>query len=445
MFRRQRTSRHFLRHLLPRDGLSHAQRSRLDTVLKENNTKRMRDLAAELAEALVAGGRFERLGDDHYLDPVTGRHIRLLSTGGRAEEAAAGLAAAPAREATEPATRSFIAETGLGRQVTAILRAVQLEGRDPGLVQGLKRLLALLDEWFPGSRSVLYRFDDEGREDDEPSIRGLQLDSLADDHPFRRVIDSQRADVLTENDYAPDWFQEERAGDIATWIIKPLAIDGETWGLLELRLEGHPPPERALETLTFLGQALTHQVHNHRVLSEVVYVDWLTQVLNRSFLERQLPLEIERATRNDEPLALIVMDIDDFKRINDSCGHDVGDQVLREFSQVMRNTLRKVDQIFRFGGEEFVILLPRLELASAFRAAERLRRAVERHAFGVNFDGSPIQITASLGGAIFPENALGESALFKAADEACYRAKSLGKNRVVFADADPDLLLDLDD
>ena len=141
---------------------------------------------------------------------------------------------------------------------------------------------------------------------------------------------------------------------------------------------------------------------------------------------------------------MLVIDIDDFKKINDKCGHDVGDQVLREFSDVIRSTLRKVDQIFRFGGEEFVILLPRLDLESAYRAAERLRKGIERNPFGINHNGEPIQITASIGGAIFPDNALGETALFKAADDACYAAKNEGKNRVIFANCERDFRVDLD-
>jgi diguanylate cyclase (GGDEF)-like protein len=114
----------------------------------------------------------------------------------------------------------------------------------------------------------------------------------------------------------------------------------------------------------------------------------------------------------------------------------VGDAVLRAFGQQIRNTLRKVDLVFRYGGEEFVILLPRLDRESAMRAAERLRDAIAEHRFTTDRNGEILQVTASFGGALYPHDALSESGLFKAADEACYRAKSTGKNRVVFAGDD---------
>ncbi len=453
MPRRQRTSRHFLRHLLPREGLSAEQRVRLDTVLRENDTQSMRDLAAELTEALVAQGRFRQLGDDHYLDPVTGRHIRLLAK--RAHSSNGGPPApTPAQEIVEqPLLRQSDFDTN--RQVAAILRAVQLEGRDPGLAQGLLRLLALLGEWFPESVSVLHCLADAGVDVTEPSIVLLDLAALPSDNPYRGAAESGEPFVLLKHEPKHESKYESKrdlepepaasTGAVSeSLFITPLTIDDEIWGLLELRLPGDKRADAVLDTLVFLGQALSHQIHNHRVLSQVVYVDWLTQVLNRSWLDRQLPLEIERATRNDEPLTLLVADIDDFKRINDTFGHDVGDQVLREFSKVIRNTLRKVDQIFRFGGEEFVILLPRLDLESAIRAAERLRSGIERHAFGISNNGLEHKVTASIGGAIFPENALGETALFKAADQACLNAKRQGKNRVVFAETEIDLRVDLD-
>jgi diguanylate cyclase (GGDEF)-like protein len=185
--------------------------------------------------------------------------------------------------------------------------------------------------------------------------------------------------------------------------------------------------------LGLLGEALSELVHNHRVLAGVVYVDGLTQVYTRGFLELQLPLEIERATRNGEPLAMLVVDLDDFKQINDRHGHEAGDRVLRDFGGVLRETLRRVDLVFRYGGEEFVVLLPRLDEESALRAAERVRLAVAEHAFLAVDDAPPLCVTASIGGALYPRDAVSERSLFREADAACYRSKRDGKNRVSFA------------
>ena len=209
--------------------------------------------------------------------------------------------------------------------------------------------------------------------------------------------------------------------------------DASPWGLLELRLPPALDDDSLDAELGLLGEALSELVHNHRVLSDVVYVDGLTQVFNRSFLDLQLPVEVERARRNDETLAVLVVDLDDFKRINDTFGHEAGDRVLRSLGMLVRDTMRRVDQVFRFGGEEFVVLLPRLDEDSALRAAERLRLAVAEHRVELRGSDSPLGVTVSIGGALYPRDGADPDALFREADAACYRSKRDGKNRVSFA------------
>ena len=118
--------------------------------------------------------------------------------------------------------------------------------------------------------------------------------------------------------------------------------------------------------------------------------------------------------------------------INDRWGHDRGDLALREFASVLKKTFRRVDQIFRFGGEEFVVLLPRLDREKAQKAAERVGAAIREHVFLQGETDEDLRLTASVGGAIYPLHAGSETQLFRMADEACYRAKRAGKDRAVF-------------
>jgi diguanylate cyclase (GGDEF)-like protein len=163
----------------------------------------------------------------------------------------------------------------------------------------------------------------------------------------------------------------------------------------------------------------------------MVSIDRLTQVHNRNYYELQVPLEIERANRNKLSFAFLIIDIDDFKKVNDGFGHDVGDRVLRLVAQTVRKSLRKIDLMFRYGGEEFVVLLPGAASDSAKRTAERIRGIVARVEHPTE-DGRKVKVTISIGGCIYPDHAVNESQLLRTADKALYAAKEEGKNRVIF-------------
>ncbi|MBO9715525.1 MAG: GGDEF domain-containing protein [Pseudoxanthomonas sp.] len=158
--------------------------------------------------------------------------------------------------------------------------------------------------------------------------------------------------------------------------------------------------------------------------------DPLTQALNRhGFEQRWARLQAGAGVAPGNALALLMLDIDHFKRINDSCGHDTGDRVLRELAALLRRQLRSTDWLVRWGGEEFVVLLPGVRAGHVPVLAESLRKAVEAHAFD---SGMPVPVTVSVGVAL---RRLDEDfeALFKRADEALYEAKRAGRNGVVMA------------
>jgi diguanylate cyclase (GGDEF)-like protein len=155
--------------------------------------------------------------------------------------------------------------------------------------------------------------------------------------------------------------------------------------------------------------------------------DPLTRVLNRSALDERLPGEIERARRYDHPLTLLMVDLDDFKTVNDTRGHLAGDAVLVDVANQLTGVMRRSDLVVRFGGEEFVMVLPETGEAAAFALAERLRRRV------IESPGSQ-GVTLSVGIAVFPDAADSPDELIQCADRALYTAKSAGKNQtVVFA------------
>jgi two-component system cell cycle response regulator len=166
-----------------------------------------------------------------------------------------------------------------------------------------------------------------------------------------------------------------------------------------------------------------------RQMYESALRDGLTKVFNKKYFTDYLEKEFAYAARHGSPLALIFLDIDFFKRINDTHGHPAGDFVLSELSQLMATLVRTEDVLARFGGEEFTVLCRGTDLGGARIVAERLRKTVEAHTFA--FGAKTIPVTISLGIAAIPDTAIVDHAQFLAAsDKALYEAKRTGRNRV---------------
>lgn len=168
----------------------------------------------------------------------------------------------------------------------------------------------------------------------------------------------------------------------------------------------------------------------HRIL-ELANTDPLTGILNRRAFMERMEQEIQRSGRDNSPLSFILSDIDYFKKVNDSFGHQAGDLVLQKFSNQLKTSIRPYDVVGRYGGEEFVVCLPGANENQVKYAAERIRRNVEKMEILLPDSSEPIRITASFGAASFQVNSSDHlDALIKRADDAMYKAKNEGRNRV---------------
>ena len=162
-------------------------------------------------------------------------------------------------------------------------------------------------------------------------------------------------------------------------------------------------------------------------LESLSTTDPLTNLLNHRALNLTIDQEIERAHRYQRPFSLLFIDLDHFKMINDTYGHGSGDNVLKEFATVAQSRLRGVDSLGRWGGEEFLVLLPEIDGFGVMECAERVRESVAGHLFEI---GDGVHVTSSIGVASYPEDAVDRDALIELADKAMYAAKRLGRNQV---------------
>ncbi|UCG93161.1 MAG: diguanylate cyclase [candidate division WOR-3 bacterium] len=161
-----------------------------------------------------------------------------------------------------------------------------------------------------------------------------------------------------------------------------------------------------------------------------IWLDPLTGIFNRRYFENQLSKELQRASRYTHPLSILFLDIDQFKKVNDEFGHQRGDQVLQELCQILERCLRSVDVVARYGGDEFIALLPETKKTYAKKTAERILKSIKNYDF---FKGNlkVRELAVSIGVAAFPEDAGGTYELIKKADTALYQAKREGGGKVV--------------
>ncbi|MBC8415593.1 MAG: GGDEF domain-containing protein [Candidatus Cloacimonetes bacterium] len=182
--------------------------------------------------------------------------------------------------------------------------------------------------------------------------------------------------------------------------------------------------------IRYRSQAKVHDKleNTHEQLKEIARTDPLTELSNRRDIIEKIEYEQIRFERNKNPFVIIIGDLDFFKSINDRYGHDCGDYVLKKVAQILRTTIRKQDIVSRWGGEEFLLLLPETPLEGGKVAAEKVRKKIENS--NLKYNNDPLSITITLGVSVY-DNVMEIDDCIKKADQALYRGKHKGRNCVV--------------
>lgn len=283
---------------------------------------------------------------------------------------------------------------------------------------------------------------------DNPALRNYEIN--LDAYPEIRAALEHGHPVLVEDlhtsplyeDLRKEWAANGMQIPIRSVIALPFTLGKVQAGVFFLRRMVDEPPltNDDVEFADSVVKAAVAAIHRAQViettradnarLEVLAHTDSLTLVLNRRALTVRLASELERARRYDSVITLLMVDLDNFKLVNDTHGHLVGDEVLRAVATLLQHAVRTMDVVARYGGEEFVVVLPETSLAGATTFAERIRENVEAATFA-GARGEPLKLTASIGVSSYPSTTVQTvDDLFARADEALYRAKADGRNRV---------------
>jgi diguanylate cyclase (GGDEF)-like protein len=216
-------------------------------------------------------------------------------------------------------------------------------------------------------------------------------------------------------------------------MVVPMNSHGRVNGVLTVESEAFDHfRERDLQMLSIVARSAALALENaelHKRTEELTIIDELTGAYNYRYFIRKLQEEKRRAIRYNLPLSLIMVDIDWFKKLNDTYGHEAGNEVLRSLAKTILQCVRDVDIFSRYGGEEFAVILPQTTRREALVIGERIRTQVEQAVIETTM-ASRLRITVSVGVSSFPENGRPEEELVSIADQALYRAKGEGRNHV---------------
>ena len=284
---------------------------------------------------------------------------------------------------------------------------------------------------------------------DDPSVRNLPMD--LEKYPEVRVaLEAGRPVLIPDVTVHPlfaelrqRWTREGTVVPTRSVIALPFFVDRQQAGVFLLRRGvGETPLDEedvafadavvkaAVSSIQRAHLLETARADNLR-LAALAQTDPLTQVLNRRALTDRLVSELDRARRYGHSVAILMLDLDHFKAVNDTRGHLVGDGVLKDVAEILRGAVRSADFVARYGGEEFVVVLPETSVEGALHFAERLRERIATTPFSGGGSGVTLELSASIGVALFPGPRITSvDDLLAAADGALYRAKSDGRNRV---------------
>lgn len=322
--------------------------------------------------------------------------------------------------------------------VNVIIRLSMLAGLQMQLDATLNMLCDFAQEIVNHDRTITYILDDNQEHWQLRTARGVDdvpAEVVTQGNIFNLWAAKYSRPLLVKRGHSAqadallDAFRSRSA------LIIPLLVSNRVMGSLQMfsqQQNGFSSEDaQLLWILSLIAESLLTRDYANDGLIRFAFTDYLTGLKTRGYFEQQLELELKRSERKKTRFALLMIDIDFFKSLNDRHGHHAGDQVLRDVASILMKDMREVDTVARYGGEEFVIILPETRGPGARLVAERLRRGVEQAKF---FAGSPSAVehlTISIGIAIFGEDAQFRRELIEFADAALYHAKEHGRNRVV--------------
>lgn len=264
------------------------------------------------------------------------------------------------------------------------------------------------------------------------SIEGISIysfDILNKTHPIFEIIQNNKNILLLEPVILNEIKNKIKLKDISTL---PIIFQNKIEGLI---ITEKIPTNLDILPLKIFANECGVALENAKLFTkvqELSITDTLTGVYNRRYFEQKFPEELELAKRYRSYLTVCILDIDDFKNYNDKNGHLAGDVCLKKIAEIIKTTLRSGDTVFRYGGEEFVFLLPATNREGAIIASERVRKNVENADIEYKEKQPLGKVTVSIGFAVYPLDAQDATSLIKIADENLYKAKTTGKNKVCF-------------
>ncbi|HXV13231.1 MAG TPA: sensor domain-containing diguanylate cyclase [Candidatus Krumholzibacteria bacterium] len=450
-----RDFRYLLVNLVPQHRLSPDLRRDVDRALRSGDAAVLRRESVRALEELCESTYFERTGvraDDgtvvveyrkrggrfqlsvalprsEWEDLGDEPRAPEIVLSGDEEVARAPVAwVSPRRPSAEPVTPPVPPSAVL---LPDIIRSFTIADRSTPVWERLETLLESLERWLGFAAVRLDVIEDTliGGGGPGRRVHVVAENELRANDAIARVFESGARRVVERRDA-----DDEAPGAPESWGslgVAPIFALGSVVGALSVYYPAGSPRDAMDANLDLAAGVVRQAIEFNHHFESLTSIDALTGIYNRQFFDRQMPVEIERAMRSGSALSMLVLDLDDFKRINDELGHKKGDEALVAVAEIIRKNLRKVDLAFRYGGEEVVILLPGTPEFEAVHTAERLRRVIQQHRGFRDARGAPREITVSVGVAVYPDTAKSADELFVQADEAMYRAKQRGKNQVV--------------
>lgn len=424
--------RKLLKDVLSHDGMDSGLRRDISRAIAEPDQLAAWERTLEILQSLNRSGKLtwqgvvEKNGDRYlrFRDPETGNVYSLMEPPTVKAEVLPCL------------PRGFVRREDAHR-IESLFTSVATCRSEDELGGVLRKMLATIRDMVSADFGAFHFIDDSVRAviekvtDGSPEMSGRFDPGLTD----RWVISEGYCVHVPNLSRAGELSRFSGGGAFSSVVVMPLKSGGKVYGLLEVysRAERHFTTDD-LGFLALLALQAAGMIRNAEHLESLIFKDPLTHVYNRGYLEDQLEREIERYKRTNEPVAFLMVDVDNFKQVNTRFGHPVGDVVLSVIGGLLEDKVRQIDVVARYGGDEFGVILPDTIGEHAVVTAERLRSVVESFDFAARVpEIGEMTITISLGGAICPDDAVTKENLIESADRALAEAERAGKNRAVFS------------